>query len=275
MTKRNREQSPSPRGGPDDDTIDDFNLEDVIKHAVTTALSREKKRRHVSTSKPQGGGDNENEVALDPDALCDRYNIILGKVIDERGFEYRRLAEDLVRFSAVISYPNDVDLPLQRKAMEVEGSAWVEYDCSTKGKMQIMIFNTKNQAMQLQNASETERMEMERRDAVAEKVKEYGRLIPGEKGRLLQVLCLNASVDTTRLPVPVPESKTVARGINVLTARVLVDSPARGRDMELIAAAQGNKFRAVKLGPHRDEAKLCLVVEITSGTEKVPEVGNA
>jgi hypothetical protein len=274
MSKRSREQSPSPRAGPDED-VDDFNLEDVIKHAVATALTSQKKRRVTSSAKPRSGGESDNEVALDPDALCDRYNIILGKVIDERGFEYRRLAEDLVRFSAVISYPNDVDLPLQRKAMEVEGSAWVEYDCSVKGKMQIMIFNTKNQAMQLQNASETERMEMERRDAAAEKNKEYLKLIPGEKGRLLHMLCLNASVDQTRLPVPIPESKTVARGINVLTARVLVDSPARGRDMELIAAGQGNKFRTVKIGPHRDEPKLCLVVEITSGTEKVPEVGNS
>jgi hypothetical protein len=261
MRKRNREEEEGgglDKGGPVTNvfkkrTRDESEIMRELSDRVTQLQEELKKVKASKDDKPGGG-------VLTNERLAGDFTKLLRTILREDGIKIKQVDDELVQFTGVIRYPNDLDIQELQQALinTDEGIASVVYECNGHRNMKFTISHTYNKALKMQYLAQDQRESQQYlNNAQQEK---QGDVTIDEASLVLFTLKSNLMLDTKCLPTI--QSRTIGEGIQVVSVTVAVQSPLKNHQLDSIIARQSRKLKSLRLGAHPDQATLRLTVEI-------------
>jgi hypothetical protein len=238
------------RGDDDDDR-------ELIMAAVMEVI---KKKKEATNEKPQTLLTIDDKVPIS--VIVDRYNDILKEVICEEGIEPNTEANDdsIIEFTGVIAAPNEVDyFQINPRLMAVDGTCDTFYEAipDKVGEMKVTIIYTRNTADKLQYRKQRQQEEIMRRKTASVMDKNT----MDELEMLKDSLECNLPIDTK-----FPSTRTtrkVSTSMEIICVTVGLKGQCRSNGLALLAAAQGDNLRSMKVFPDPRNAIICLTAEIS------------
>lgn len=235
--------------------------EEWIAQIVKDAMKKKRVGGVNSTTAVSKMADDEPKIPISD--IVDKYNDILKHVIREEGVQPVLDGDDIVKFKGVVCVPNAIDLGLQRKLMNVDGTCEIAYDSIGKGEMQLTILYTKNTADRLFYRQQRQQHETKRRIIVVKTDDTVpAGVVDDDVSMLTSVLKCNVPVDSSVYPIV--HSRNVSKTTKIVSMTIGLLNPCRSNDLVLVAAAQGDNLRSLKIFPHSSNQVICLTAEINS-----------
>jgi hypothetical protein len=226
----------------------DEEVDELVKAAVKEALKK---------YKPESV-EEDKKTATSIEKLTQQFNNVLADIIHEDGVEAKKVEEDLTQFTAIIRYPNEIDLDdIQNKLLKIDdGIAWINYEANGVREMKLTISFTTNKALKMQYLAQEQREAQQ----LLQKQQTADSATKTDAEMVLFTLKSNLLIDTSQKPVI--QDRAIGEGIQIVSVTIAVQSPLKNHQIERIAAGQARKIKNLRIGPHPSVNTIRMTVEI-------------